>query len=113
MTDTVVVAASRAATVPVAAKVTVRASHARAGRMRLSGAVRPAVHGHAIAQLAHHGRWTRVARTRLATTPGSRRSRYRFSLPTQSVARPCHVVVFPRRGSGLVAGTSPRRIVGQ
>jgi hypothetical protein len=112
VTNTVVGATSRVVRVPVAVKVRLRASHARNGRVLLSGEVRPAAsRGRATLQCSHGGRWTRVARTRLASARGSERSRYRFSVLTAGVSRTCRVVVSPRNSSGLVSGQSPRRIV--
>jgi hypothetical protein len=106
-TRTRVVAMSAPATVTAELKVGLRTRRLRHGRVRLTGAVWPAApHGRASLQRrGRHGRWIRLARTRL-TPLRLNRSRYRFTLRPPRRARTYRVVVIARDGGAHAPGTS-------
>ena len=113
VTETVVGATSPVAKVRVALRVSLWRKHLRSGRVKLSGVVRPAApDGRAtLHRRERGGGWTRVARTGLKNSTGTR-SHYHFSLRPLGRARAYRVVVSARDGGAHVPGTTALRKLG-
>jgi hypothetical protein len=111
VTSTRVQAVSAVATVAVSPRVTLQIRRLGDGRVRLRGAVTPALtRGRAwLERQGRHRRWIRVARGRLGSARGRSRSSYRFFVRPPRRARTFRVVVWPRDGGALVPGKSRSR----
>ncbi len=115
VTRTAIVASSPVTTASVAVKVGLRSKRLKGRRVRLEGAIWPAVPaGRASLQRqSRSGRWGFVAGYK-PTRLDAARSRYRFTVARRSRAMNYRVVVLARDGGAHVPGTSrtitlPRR----
>jgi hypothetical protein len=110
-TRSTIVAVSPIVEVRNALRVGLRARRISAGRVRLQGAVSPAVpNGRATLQKrSPHGRWVRVRRAGVDPLRGGR-SRYAFTIRRRGTYR---VVVLPRDAFAHVRGTSRALRIGR